>query len=133
MLPVPFMGAYNAAKSAMAAFTMSLQIEIGDDNVRIVDLQPADIRTNFNDVIERNRVTGYEERVARTWKAVDKNMKTAPGPELVARAIVNVIEQTNPPLRVIVGDVFQAKIAPFIFRFLPQRTRIWGLKKYYGI
>ena len=133
LLPVPFMGAYNAAKSAMAAFTMSLQIELDDGNVQVVDVQPADIRTNFNDAVNRNRDAGYEARVAKTWNAVDKNMKGAPGPELVARAILNVIDQPNPPMRVLVGDVFQAKIAPFIFRFLPQRTRIWGLKKYYGI
>jgi NAD(P)-dependent dehydrogenase (short-subunit alcohol dehydrogenase family) len=133
LLPVPFMGGYNAAKSAMAAFTMSLQIELGDGNVRVVDVQPADINTNFNDAVSRNRETGYEARVAKTWVAVDKNMKSAPGPELVARAILQVLDQENPPLRVVVGDVFQAKIAPFIFRFLPQRTRIWGLKKYYGI
>jgi NAD(P)-dependent dehydrogenase (short-subunit alcohol dehydrogenase family) len=133
LLPVPFMGAYNAAKSAMASFTMSLQIELGKSKVRIVDLQPGDIRTNFNDVVTRNADTGYQDRVAKTWIAVDKNMKEAPGPEVVARAILKLIDQKNPPMRVIVGDTFQTKIAPFIFRFLPQRTRIWGLKKYYGI
>lgn len=133
LLPVPFMGAYNAAKSAMAAFLMSLQIEVGDSNIRIVDLQPADIRTNFNDAVRKNDAGGYEQRVAKTWRAVDKNMKTAPGPELVAGEIVRLIDQPNPPMRLLVGGLFQAKIAPFIFRFLPQRTRIWGLKKYYGI
>ncbi|HEY4282306.1 MAG TPA: SDR family NAD(P)-dependent oxidoreductase [Chthoniobacterales bacterium] len=133
LLPVPFMGAYNAAKSAMVSYTMSLQVELGDGNVRIVDLQPADIRTNFNDSVNKNTDAGYERRVARTWIAVDKNMKSAPGPELVARAIVRVVDQKNPPMQVIVGDIFQAKIAPFIFRFMPQWVRIWGLKKYYGL
>lgn len=133
LLPVPFMSAYNAAKAAMASFTMSLQLELGDSNVRVVDLQPADIRTHFNDVIQRNSDTGYEARVAKAWAAVDKNMKNAPEPELVARAILRLIEQKNPPMRLFVGDTFQAKIAPFIFRLLPQRTRIWGLKNYYGI
>jgi short-subunit dehydrogenase len=133
LLPVPFMGAYNAAKSAMASFTMSLQIEIGDSNIHIVDVQPGDIRTNFNEALNWNDDTGYKDRVARTWTAVDKNMKEAPAPEMVARAILRVIDQKKPPMRIVVGDAFQAKIAPFIFRFLPQRTRIWGLKKYYGI
>jgi hypothetical protein len=32
-----------------------------------------------------------------------------------------------------VGDPFQAFLAPLIFRFLPQRVRIWGLKKYYRL
>ena len=44
-LPVPFMAAYNAAKAAMASFTMSIQLELPDSRVRIVDLQPADIST----------------------------------------------------------------------------------------
>ena len=42
-LPVPFMAAYNAAKAAMASFTMSIQLELPDSRVRIVDLQPGDI------------------------------------------------------------------------------------------
>jgi NAD(P)-dependent dehydrogenase (short-subunit alcohol dehydrogenase family) len=133
LLPVPFMGAYNAAKAAMVSLTMCLQLELGNSNIRIVDLQPADIRTNFNDVVHRNLDAGYEERVAKTWTAVDKNMKNAPGPEVVASAIVGLINQKNPPMRVIVGDAFQSKIAPFIFRFLPQRTRVWGLRMYYGL
>src|SRR4029077_605485 len=47
-LPVPFMAAYNAAKAALAAFTMSIQLESADSRVHIVDLQPGDISTDFN-------------------------------------------------------------------------------------
>ena len=47
-LPVPFMAAYNAAKAALASFTMSIQLEFANSRVHIVDLQPADIRTEFN-------------------------------------------------------------------------------------
>src|SRR5664279_6552653 len=52
-LPVPFMGAYNAAKAAMASFTMSLQLELEGSNLSLIDLQPADIHTDFNDAVER--------------------------------------------------------------------------------
>ena len=132
-LPVPFMAAYNAAKSAMTVFTMSLQLELPDASVRIVDLQPGDICTAFNDSI--NTDTGgppYHNRVGKTWEAVDRNMKNAPKPELVARHVLRLIDNPRSP-RVTVGDMFQTKIAPMIFRFLPQRLRLWGLKKYYGI
>jgi NAD(P)-dependent dehydrogenase (short-subunit alcohol dehydrogenase family) len=134
-LPVPFMAAYNAAKAAMAAFTMSIQLELPDANIRVVDLQPADISTAFNEVITKNNAADprYATRVAKTWSAVDRNMKNAPKPELVAKHVLQLIDATNPSLRVTVGDVFQSKIAPFIFRFLPQRVRLWGLKMYYGI
>src|SRR2546421_473241 len=67
-LPVPFMGAYNAAKAAMASFVLSLQLELSGSDIRVT-----------------------------------------------------------------VGGMFQAAIAPFILRLLPQRTLIWGLKKYYRL
>lgn len=133
-LPVPFMAAYNSAKAAMAAFTMSIQLELPDTTVRIVDLQPGDIYTSFNEVVIRSEPDPrYAAIVAKTWEAVDRTMKAAPKPELVAQHVLKLIDAENPPPRVTVGDLFQSKIAPFVFRFLPQRVRIWGLKKYYGL
>jgi short-subunit dehydrogenase len=134
-LPVPFMAAYNAAKAAMASFTMSIHLELPDSRVRIVDLQPGDICTDFNDAVTKSDQRGprYEARLAKTWDTVERNIKKAPKPDLVARRVCELIDQTNPPPRMTVGDGFQTKIAPLIFRFLPQRVRIWGLKRYYGI
>ena len=81
-LPVPFMAAYNAAKAAMASFTMSIQLELPDSRVRIVDLQPADISTEFNkSVVNTSTDQRYEEKIAKTWEIVERNMKKAPGPE----------------------------------------------------
>jgi short-subunit dehydrogenase len=119
----------------MAAFTMSIQLELPDSKVRIVDLQPGDICTAFNDAVIKasQHNPRYEAKLAKTWETVDRNMKAAPRPELVAQHVITLIDGTNPPPRVTVGDLFQTKIAPLVFRFLPQRVRIWGLKKYYDI
>jgi short-subunit dehydrogenase len=133
-LPVPFMAAYNASKAALASFIMSMQLELGDSRVSIVDLQPGDISTEFNQgVIMSAKADHYDAKIARAWKVVERNMKNAPGPELVARHVLKLINTAQPPPRIAVGDVFESKIAPLIFRFLPQRVRIWGLKRYYGI
>jgi NAD(P)-dependent dehydrogenase (short-subunit alcohol dehydrogenase family) len=134
-LPVPFMAAYNAAKAAMAAFTMSIQLELPDPRVRIVDLQPADICTPFNESVRKDPAGDprHAVRAAKTWSVVERNMAAAPKPELVARRVLELIDKTNLPPLVTVGGFFQAKIAPLILRFLPQRVQIWGLKKYYGI
>jgi NAD(P)-dependent dehydrogenase (short-subunit alcohol dehydrogenase family) len=134
-LPVPFMAAYNAAKAAMASFTMSVQLELPETGIHLVDVQPADICTAFNDAIPKNAESDprYESRVVKTWASVDRNMKNAPKPDLVAKHVLRLIDHLNPPPRVTVGDTFQSKIAPLIFRFLPQRVRIWGLKTYYKI
>ena len=135
-LPVPFQGPYNAAKAAMASLTMTMQVELEGSGIRIVDLQPSDIRdTRLHDSIPEN-VQGdrpHSAGMERVWNVANRNIKAAPGPELVARRIAKVIDATNPPPRVTVGGTFEATIAPLIFRFLPQRVRIWGLKFYYGL
>jgi len=134
-LPVPFMAAYNAAKAAMASFTMSIQLELGNSRVQVVDLQPADIRTEFNQGVLKSAKTDrrYDAKVERTWEIVERNIKTAPTPDLVARHVLRLVNAVRPPPRITVGDAFQSKIAPLIFRFLPQRLRLWGLKRYYQI
>ncbi len=134
-LPVPFMAAYNAAKAALASFTMSIQLELGNSGVRVVDLQPGDICTGFNQGVIKS-VKGdqrYDGKVAKAWEVVERTMKNAPSPDLVARHVLKLINADRPPPRVTVGDVFESKIAPLIFRFLPQRIRLWGLKRHYGI
>lgn len=133
--PIPFMGAYNAGKAAMASFTMTLQLELENSNIRVIDVQPGDIRTDFNDAVTKTGAEDdhYASRVERAWRVVDRNIRAAPGPDLVARRIANLIDEPNPPPRVTVGDPFQAIIAPLIFRFVPQRVRLWGLRKYYRL
>mgnify|MGYP003945993201 CR=1 FL=1 len=131
-LPVPFMAAYNSAKAALANFTMSIQLEFDHPRVHIVDLQPGDIRSEFNQsVIVSGNID--DARIASTWEVVEQNMKNAPAPDLVASEILKLIHAIEPPPRVTVGNTFESKIAPLIFKFLPQRVRIWGLKKYYRI
>ena len=134
-LPVPFMAAYNAAKAAMASFSMSMQLELADTRIRIVDLQPADIATGFNDAIAKppHVPPEYQQRVNRAWTVADRNMKEAPGPELVARQILELIASDDPPPRVTVGGAFQANVAPVLDAVLPHRVRLWALRNYYGI
>jgi len=130
-LPVPFMSSYNAAKAAFASYTMTLQVELRGCGIRVTDLQPADIRTSFNHALSKSNSDDHV--LGRTWAIVERNMRDAPGPELVARRVSGLILEKNPPPRVTVGGFFQASVAPLIFRFLPQRARVWSLKKYYGL
>jgi NAD(P)-dependent dehydrogenase (short-subunit alcohol dehydrogenase family) len=134
-LPVPFMGAYNSAKAALAAFTMSIQLELGESRVHIVDLQPANICTEFNQGVIHSAATDsrYDAKIAKTWEIVERTMKNAPGPDLVARHVLKLVNAVRPPPRVTVGNAFESKIAPLIFRFLPQRVRLWGLKRHYDL
>src|SRR3989449_7620855 len=99
-LPVPFMAAYNAAKAALASFTMSIQLELGDSRVHIIDLQPGDISTQFNQsVIQSAKAERYDSKIAKTWEVVERNMKKAPGPDLVARHVLSLVNAVRPPPR----------------------------------
>lgn len=134
-LPVPFTAAYNASKAAMASFTMTMQLELGDSPIRIVDLQPGDISTDFNDAVLKDEAADpeYQKRMEQAWRVIARNMNAAPKPEVVATRIVRLLSETNPASRVTVGDTFEAVIAPMIFAVLPPSVRVWGLRRYYGI
>lgn len=112
-----------------------MQLELAHSSVRVVDLQPGDICTGFNESVTKDIKADqrYDTTIARTWEVVERNLKKAPGPDLVARHVVKLVNSVRPPPWITVGNVFESKIAPLIFRFLPQRVRIWGLKRYYGI
>ena len=94
------MGAYNAAKAAMASFTMSLQLELEGSNIRVIDLQPGDICTEFNNAVEKTDgdEPHYTERVDKAWRVVERNMRNAPRPELVARRIAELIDMRIHPV-----------------------------------
>ncbi|MGI8820004.1 MAG: SDR family NAD(P)-dependent oxidoreductase [Chthoniobacterales bacterium] len=134
-LPVPFSAAYNAGKAAMVSWTMTMQLELGDSPIRMVDLQPGDICTGFNDSVRKDDAVaeGDPVRMARAWEVINRNMSAAPKPDLVAERIVRLVEEATPPPRVTVGDKFQTAVAPAIFDLLPPRLRVWGLRRYYGI
>ncbi|MFN2475938.1 MAG: SDR family NAD(P)-dependent oxidoreductase [Chthoniobacterales bacterium] len=134
-IPVPYMACYNAAKAAVAVWTMSLQLELAGSGVRLVDLQPADIATSFNNAVLKTHAadSASAPQIARTWSIVEQNVKNAPPPEIVARAVARLIEAPGPPPRLAVGDFFQASIAPMLARFLPQRLQLWGIGTYYRL
>src|ERR1051325_3551753 len=103
-LPVPFMAAYNSAKAALASFTMSIQLEFAHPRIRIVDLQPGDIRTDFNQsVIVSDNADDHDTKIARTWQVVERNMKNAPGTDLVAAQVLRLIQSVESPPRLTVG------------------------------
>ena len=135
-LPVPFQGPYNAAKAAMASLTMAMQVELEESDIRIIDVQPGDIGdTRLHDQIAKMALDTHRGSIGmkRVWRVAERNIKGAPGPELVARHIAKLIDARNPPPRVTIGSFFEGVVAPLIFRFLPQRIRVWGLKFYYGL
>lgn len=135
--PIPYMGPYSAAKSALSALSWVLQMELGHRQVEVVDLQPGDILTGFNERLPRSHGNGagaYRESLERAFEVFDANQRKACGPERVGESIVRLVEASRrSPARVAVGSRFQAGVAPLLARLVPTRALRWGLMRYYRL
>jgi short-subunit dehydrogenase len=134
--PIPFMAPYSAAKSALSVFTRGLRAELSNTPIRVVEIRPGDINTPFHDRTKRVEATSNpeeERRMKSTWETQLRNMATAPQPDRVAQAMLRVITTPNPPPVVVVGGLFQARLAPLGARLLPLRVLEFVLRKYHRL
>jgi len=135
--PIPFMVPYSAAKSALSAFTAGLRVELSNTPIRVVEIRPGDINTPFHDRTERLETAGNSEeeqrRMKSVWETQLRNMAASPRTDRVARAMLRAIRTPNPPPVLVVGGLFQARLAPLGARFLPFRVQEFALRKYYRL
>jgi short-subunit dehydrogenase len=134
--PIPFMVPYSAAKSALSVFTTGLRVELSNTSIRVVEIRPGDINTSFHDRtkrVEAMRKPEEERRMKSAWETQLRNMAAAPRPDRVAQAILRVVTIPSPPPVVVVGGVFQARLAPLGARLLPLRVQEFVLRKYYRL
>jgi short-subunit dehydrogenase len=134
--PIPFMAPYSAAKSALSALTAGLRMELFNTPIRVVEIRPGDINTPFHDRTRRfeaARNPEEERRMKSTWETQLRNMAASPRPDRVARAVLRAITTPNPPPVLVVGGLFQARLAPLGARLLPLRLQEFVLRKYYRL
>lgn len=103
----PLGGVYSASKAAIESYSESAHFELGHFGVRVVIIQPGYFDTPMatkgsDELIEG---TGYEA-LAEQWSSGSDSLNPAgrPGPDVVATAIVDALEDADTPLRVPVGD-----------------------------
>src|SRR3954470_2282265 len=102
----PLEAAYNASKFALEAFTESLHFEVRHFGIRSVLIEPGAIATGIKASQTHKGPADY----AGLWEqCAGVDTKTTgpsgpPGPEVVALAIANAIEDPATPLRVPVGQ-----------------------------
>jgi len=103
----PLSGFYSATKYALEAVSEALHYEVGHFGIRVVLIEPGAFETNFgsNEHQHGDDVPPYDE-LRRQWdqaSAVLSGGEPTPGPEPVATAIADAIENPDTPLRVPVG------------------------------
>jgi len=101
----PFLGAYNASKFALEGMSDSLRRELMAYGIDVVLIEPGSIATPIWDKAESadfayldDTVYGPIARRVQQW-AVEQG-RAAPGPEIVADAVLQALTATRAPLRV---------------------------------
>ncbi len=130
--PIPCLSIYNSAKAGLSAFTKSLMLEADGSGVVLIDLQPGDFRTAFNEKLSRDTSADLPESLRRTWEKIEKHMENSPEAERAARALLRLLRRPRSGTYRI-GGFFQARIGPFLARFLPRRAVCSFLRCYYGL
>lgn len=102
----PLEGAYAASKHALEAMSESMYFELGHFGIRVVIIEPGYIAPGMkHDGADHPGPDAYAE-LRTQWTGTDTALvgpEGRPGPETVALAVAEAIEDPDTPLRVEVG------------------------------
>lgn len=120
----PFGGWYSASKHAVEALSDALRLEAAPFGIQVTVVQPAAIKTGFDDValdeLERTiRTEAYRPMAAAFRSLVEGSYARAPGPEVVAEAVARAATARRTPIRVAVPG--QARAMLLLKRLLGDR------------
>jgi len=128
----PTYSIYNASKFAVEGFTEALQFELRPFNIRIKNIEPGAIKTDFytrsQDLFHKEGLTDYDEYAQIAYSNTQKVGNTAAGPEVVAKKIYQAATDKSYRLRFPAGAQAIAvltarKILPFSwFRAIVRRV-----------
>ena len=102
----PLGGPYAASKFALEAISETLRYELAHFGIRVVIIQPGYIAPGMKEAPRHDGPSAYADLWAQ-WTGTDAKVTGPagrPGPELVAVAIADAVENPETPLRVPVGS-----------------------------
>jgi len=69
----------------------------------------------------------------QAWEETAALMKNAPAPDLIARALDDIIDASATPVVVRSGTFFQASLSPLGVRFMPRSWLLDSIRSYYKL
>lgn len=119
----PWTSAYCASKAAVEGLTEALYYELAPAGIAVRLVVPSGQRSAFlansRWVTPETSTFGVEMAVYRD--RMDVGQATAAAPDAAARAVLTAVEDTNTPLRSLVGT--PVRLLSAVRRFVPQRLR----------
>ena len=112
-LGLPFWGAYCASKSSFKLIAESLNMELKNHNINIVNVAPGDYKTeiaNNRKDIKIDISSDYFSQYNKVKKSVNNKMKHGRDPKEVSRLIVKIINNKSPKINYLVGGFLEKRI-----------------------
>jgi short-subunit dehydrogenase len=128
--PLPCMALYTAAKGGLSAFSRTLMLEARASGVQVVDLQPGDYRTHFDQALQKP--PGGEAWEKRVLERYDALLKISPEAEQAARDLRKALMRGRSGT-VATGSFSQATLAMLAQRVFGSRVTRRGLRHYFRL
>ena len=121
LVTFPIYSVYHSTKWAVEGFAESLQFEVRPFNIRVKNIEPGAIKTDFysrsQDMFRKEGLTAYDKYQRVTFDNSQKEGQKAPGPEVVAKKIFQAANDRSFRLRYPVGS--QSPVLLTLRRFMP--------------
>jgi NAD(P)-dependent dehydrogenase (short-subunit alcohol dehydrogenase family) len=121
LITFPIYSVYHGTKWAVEGFSEALQFELRPFNIRVKNVEPGAIKTDFYDrsmdLFKKEGLTAYDHYQEVVYSKTQKAGETAPGPEVVAKKIFKAATDNNFKMRYPVGS--GAPMLIFLRRFIP--------------
>ena len=141
-LTPPFIGPLAATKHALLALTEALRLELAPWHIRVMLIEPGNIRTEAGGKFERDAAEALQEfspegraLYGTAFRAMTSRFgarhERGSDPQVVADVVVKAIESPNPRARYLVGKdahlfALAAKLPPRVLD--PLRQMVFGLR-----
>jgi NAD(P)-dependent dehydrogenase (short-subunit alcohol dehydrogenase family) len=130
---IPFLGFYSASKFALEGYTEALRHEVKPFNICVSLTEAGFLRTPMmnNRQVGAHPMAEYEPWRQRALNAIRTSEEKAPGPELVAGTLLEIMSSHTPRLRYLIGQ--QAKSVARLRRFLPAGMFEQGVRRSFSL
>jgi NAD(P)-dependent dehydrogenase (short-subunit alcohol dehydrogenase family) len=108
LVSTPGMGWYNGTKYALEGLFEALALEAAPLGIRVTIVEPGAFRTQFAGTSMKltKSIPAYDTTVGQTKRMFSTLTGNQPGdPVKGAKAIVDLVDLANPPLRLVLGNV----------------------------
>jgi len=118
---LPYRGIYSASKGALELLTEAFRMELKDFNIKMTNIAPGDFATNiaagrYHAPLLEN--SPYKKPYGNTLELMNSHVDSGSNPNMMAHAVLKVINTKNPKTHYKVG-AFMQKFSIVLKRILP--------------